>query len=203
MVGGVGSWVAVYCCRLPPRPSPPPPLSPPSNWLRALPACSLIGRRRGGVPVPDPAGCADCCLLVFPPYTHSHTRTDATHPSPLQTLLGNTHRHPCLLGISLARGGRSRTCCGRGPGNRTNCWDQTKANWIISSKTLSDMVHCWVTVRLLYFHRNSFELLLLHLINVIWICNLIFKIIFGGHFCQLINFCLIWRIHVWKTSRNP
>lgn len=95
IVGGVGSWVVMYCCRLwslsaplllhhhyyfhhhhrPLSPAPHPRLLPctalrlPSlgNCLRALPACSVIGRWHGGVPLPDPASCtASSCFTTYP-----------------------------------------------------------------------------------------------------------------------------------------
>lgn len=66
-------------------PPPPPSLAHTALWLpslgnclRILPACSVIGRWHSGVPLPDPASCADYCLLMFqrsshpsiPPHTH-------------------------------------------------------------------------------------------------------------------------------------
>lgn len=56
------------------------------NCLRALPACSVIGQWRGGVPSPDSASCTDCCVLVFrtPPHStfiHAHIQV-ATPPPP-------------------------------------------------------------------------------------------------------------------------
>lgn len=127
----------MHCCRLwslsapllpPPPPAPllpppPPPLQPcpppppslahtalwlPSlgNCLRILPACSVIGRWHSGVPLPDPASCADYCLLMF--QRSSRPSTPLIHTSSLLPLLGNTCRHLCLSGISLARVGRPR-----------------------------------------------------------------------------------------------
>lgn len=104
----------MHCCRLwslgAPHPAPlsspptapllPPPLLPRSslpplartaqwfrllgNCLRILPACSVIGRWHGGVPLPDPASCADYCLLVFQctPISHSHPHTHTYSPPP-------------------------------------------------------------------------------------------------------------------------
>lgn len=109
---------------LPPYPPPPSPslartalrLPLLGNCLCILPACSVIGRWHGGVPLPDPASCANYCLLVFhskpvhPPIPNTHTRLSLTRTTPpasssLLPSLGNTFRHPCLLGISLARAG--------------------------------------------------------------------------------------------------
>lgn len=44
------------------------------NCLRILPACSVIGRWHGSMPLPDPASCADYCLLMFQ-CTHPPTHT--------------------------------------------------------------------------------------------------------------------------------
>ncbi|KAJ4924224.1 hypothetical protein JOQ06_000464 [Pogonophryne albipinna] len=64
-----------------------PRLSSLGNCLRALPACSVIGRWHGGVPLPDPASCTDYCLLM------QHIQASLPH------------------GNFIGRSGMAQTCC--------------------------------------------------------------------------------------------
>lgn len=93
---------------LPPRFLPRTALQLPllGNCLHPLPACSVIGRWHGGVPLPDPASCTDYCLLMF-----QHTPTPTHTPHPL-TPVARLHIQASLPpGNFIGQSRMAQTCC--------------------------------------------------------------------------------------------
>lgn len=124
----------MHCCRLwslsaplppppPPAPLPAPPLQPCPPAALSCPHSTMVTVARqlppysasvlGNWPVAQWSAFARSSQLrrLLPRVSaqlHRPPYTRLTHPSSLLPLLGNTFRHLCLSGISLARVGRPR-----------------------------------------------------------------------------------------------
>lgn len=96
------------------------------NCLRALPACSVIGRWHGGVPLPDPASCtASSCFTTYPlptpclSYTYTHTQI---HPTPLDPIARQRIQAFLPPRNFIGQSRMAQTCSSGMEGDKTNFW---------------------------------------------------------------------------------